>query len=329
MVECVLHVGFGKTGSSALQAYLCRHPELDTPPRHRYVVVDNDGRLLDGEKLQARAAASVHSYVASTPGLWERPDLEAIGRDLDAVSRQGVPVLSQEDWGRRGRQCLDAFALQRLRVRAQVVAYVRPQIEWFNSGWWQWWTWQEEFEKPADILAKWRTRFLYWRRQLDWWARNPCVSRLTVRLYRRNTIADFLQFLGAAGEVQSGEGVVNASLAPLHLKILKSVPHLRGPHTSQFDAVLQRCLPSTEPPPWALEPRVMQSIVEGCRRDNERLIDLLSPQDADEMRRDERWWSIAPYRDRAVTTDDQLQATPAELRRAVEALLRTAADRQC
>ena len=46
-------------------------------------------------------------------------------------------------------------------------------------------------------------------------------------------------------------------------------------------------------------------------------------------RRDERWWSIEPYRDRAVTTDDQLQATPAELRRAVEALLRTAADRQC
>ena len=32
MVECVLHVGFGKTGSSALQAHLCRHPELDTPP---------------------------------------------------------------------------------------------------------------------------------------------------------------------------------------------------------------------------------------------------------------------------------------------------------
>ena len=89
MVECVLHVGFGKTGSSALQAYLCRHPELNTPPRHRYVVVDDDGRLLDGEQLQARAADSVHSYVASTPGLWERSDLEAIGRDLDAVSRNG------------------------------------------------------------------------------------------------------------------------------------------------------------------------------------------------------------------------------------------------
>ena len=54
MVECVLHVGFGKTGSSALQA---------------------------------------------------------------------------ENWGRRGRKCLRAFALQRLGVQAQVVAYIRPQIE--------------------------------------------------------------------------------------------------------------------------------------------------------------------------------------------------------
>ena len=123
MVECILHIGFGKTGTTALQMYLSRHPELGTPQGHRYVVIGNDGRLLHGKQLQAQAAASKYPYM-STPGLWERDDLEAIGRDLDAISRQGVPVLSQEDWARTGRKCLDLHALQRLGIKAQVIAYV-------------------------------------------------------------------------------------------------------------------------------------------------------------------------------------------------------------
>ncbi len=325
MAECVLHVGFGKTGTSALQTHLSRHPELGTPRGHHYVVVDGAGAVVAGDQVRARAAGGSFPYVASVPDLWGRDDLEAIGGKLQAVGRRGVPVLSQEDWGRTGRRCADERALERMGVQAHVVAYVRPQIEWFNSGWWQWWTWQEQFDTPADVLEKWRTRFLWWRRQLDRWAGNPNVSRLTVRLYRRNTIPDFLQLMGADGEVPAGDNVVNASLAPLHIQILKSVSHLRGPHNPQFDWVLQQCLPSAESAPWALEPRIMQAIVDGCRQDNERLLELLSPEDADEMRRDQRWWSSEPYRDRAVATDDELQATPAELVRAVEALLRMAA----
>ena len=127
--------------------------------------------------------------------------------------------------------------------------------------------------------------------------------------------------------MQAGDNVVNASLAPLHIRILKSVSHLRGPHSPQLDWVLQQCLPSAESTPWALEPQIMQAIVDGCREDNERLLELLSPEDADEMRRDPRWWSIEPYCDRPVATDDELQATRAELIRAVGALLPMAAGR--
>ena len=325
--DCVLHIGFGKTGTSALQAHLCRHPELGTPRGHRYVVVNGEGGVLDGDRLRARAAGSPYPYLASTPGLWERGDLDAIGAGLATVRQRGVPVLSQEDWSRTGGKCRDAWALQRLGVRAHVVAYVRPQIEWFNSGWWQWWTWQDQFDVPADVIATWRSAFLCWERQLDRWVRNPNVSRLTVRLYRGDTIPDFLRLLGAAGDAPAGDGPVNASLAPLHIRILKSVPGLRGPHTPQVDWLLQKHLPSAEPSPWALGPEVMQAIVDGCRRDNKRLLKLLSQEDADEMRHDARWWSIEPYRGRAVTTADDLRATPDELARAMAALLRALAAR--
>ena len=100
-----------------------------------------------------------------------------------------------------------------------------------------------------------------------------------------------------------------------------------GPHTPQVDWLLQKHLPSAERTPWALGPEVMQAIVDGCRRDNERLLKLLSPEGADRMRRDPRWWSIEPYRGRAVTTADDLRATPHELAHAVGVLVRALAAR--
>ncbi len=322
MTECVLHIGFGKTGTSALQTHLCRHPELGTPRGHHYVVVDR-GAVAAGDQIRATSTSFPH-YVASEPDLWGRADLEAVGRKLEAVGRRGVPVLSQEDWSRTGRRWVEKRALKRMGVSAHVVAYVRPQVEWFNSGWWQWWTWEKQFDTPADVLEKWRNgRFLWWRRRLDYWrAGCPGVSRLSVRLYRRNTIPDFLRLMGADGPVPAGDNMVNLSLAPQHIRILKSLPHLRGPHDSHIDSVLQQYLPSAESAPWALDPQIMQAIVDGCRKDNERLMELLSPEDAEGMRRDSRWWSIEPYRDRAVVPADKLRATSADLDRAMEGLRR-------
>ena len=328
MIHCVLHIGIGKTGSSALQTYLSRSPELSTPRSHRYVVIDGAGGVFDGEHIRARASSRPLQYLASTPHLWKLEGLEEIGKRLGALGKHSVLVLSQEGWSRRGRDCLEAQGLQRMGVRAQVVAYVRPQIEWFNSGWWQWWTWQEEFKTPADVLERWRNEFLCWRKQLDWWARNPNVSELTVRLYRRDTISDFLKVVGATAEAQASDLAMNSSLSPLHIKMLKFVPHLRGPHTSQVDSVLRKYLPSTEPSPWALRPEDMQRIVEGCHEDNKALMELLSPEDAEEMRHDPRWWSIEPYRERPVVTDDDLKVTLADLRFAVSALLRTLIDKE-
>ena len=102
MDPCVLHIGLPKTGSSALQAYLRRHPKLGTPRRHRYVVIDGAGGVFDAEHSRARGASRPHQYLASTSHLWKREDLEEIGKRLGTLGTHGVLVLSQEDWARRG-----------------------------------------------------------------------------------------------------------------------------------------------------------------------------------------------------------------------------------
>jgi len=326
LVNCVLHIGFGKTGSSALQAYCSRYPDLRSAGGHRYLVIDDGGQVLDGETLRARLAGSSRPYLASSPRLWERADLETVGGRLAAAAPAGsLLILSQEGWDRRGRDCLEADGLRRLGLRARVVAYVRPQIEWFNSAWWQWWTWVDELDTPADLLQRWlggwRPGFMRWSTMLDPWDANPHVDELAVRLYCGNTIPDFLSLVGAPAPASGDDLPVNLSLAPLHIRILKFVPHLRGQHTPQYNWVLQKVLPSAEPAPWALTPDDMQAIVDGCRADNQALLERLAPEDAERMRRDPRWWSIEPYLDRRPATADELQATPQDLGAAIEAML--------
>ena len=149
-----------------------------------------------------------------------------------------------------------------------------------------------------------------------------------MRLHKGNAISDFLGVLGATEVVDSSEPKVNRSLSPLHIKILKSLPGLRKPHTPVFDTIVQRCFPSTERSPWILTNENMQFIVDLCRQDNERLMELLSPEDAQEMKRDQRWWSIEPYRNRPPVTEEDFTMTPDELRSALENVLRALVERR-
>ena len=320
--RCVLHAGFGKTGSTSLQEYLVQHPELPTADRHRYVVINHRGEVMDGQRTGTNSPSS------TTPFLWKLDNLESIGERLVEVAERGIPVISQEQFTRDANRFLKRKVLRRLNAQMQVVVYVRPQIEWFNSGWWQWWEWIDTFRTPSDIVRKWGYGFLRWREQIDWWLKNPDVDQVIVRLYRGNTISDFLDVLGATGQPDTSHSRENPTLSFLYIKILKMFPDLREPNLSgvrfeRYKKFIREHIPSAgEGAPWILTTEDMQLVVDHCREDNKRLMELLSPADAEAMERDQRWWSIESYRDRPLATDDDFVMTPEESETCLKAALR-------
>ena len=324
--RCVLHAGFGKTGSTSLQEYLVRHPELPTDDRHRYVVINRWGEVMDGQRTGTDSPSS------TTPLLWRLDNLESIGERLVEVAERGIPVISQEDFTRNAKLFLERGVLRRLNARMRVVVYVRPQIEWFNSGWWQWWEWIDAFGTPSGILRKWGYGFLKWREQIDWWLKNPDVDEVIIRLYKGDTISDFLGVLGGTAQPDTSHSRENPTLPLLYIKILKMFPDLREPNLpgTRFDRYkkfLMEHIPSTrEKAPWFLTTENMQLVVDHCREDNKRLMECLSPSDADEMERDQRWWSIEPYLDRPLATDEDFVMTPQELESCLKTVLRVSCE---
>ena len=212
-------------------------------------------------------------------------------------------------------------------MRARVVAYVRPQIEWFNSAWWQWWTWRDEFDTPADLLRQWRggwrPGFMRWRTQLAPWLVNPSVDGLTVRLYRRDTLPDFLELLGAAG---TGAGA-RPGREPLAGARAHQNPEVRA----------RTCASSTRPSSTGCCRR-------SCRRPNRRrgcsrrticgrswtaaarttssFCRCWPRRTPHRCAATRGGWSITPYLDRPLAQPADLEATPRDLQKAIEALLR-------
>ncbi|TPK22360.1 hypothetical protein FJ872_07060 [Mesorhizobium sp. B2-5-9] len=62
MANVVFHIGFGKTGSSSLQAYLSRTAgDRLGDSSFVYCAIDRDGEVLSGEELSRRAASGAPS----------------------------------------------------------------------------------------------------------------------------------------------------------------------------------------------------------------------------------------------------------------------------
>lgn len=314
MTQCVLHIGFGKTGTSSLQGFLGKSPMLRTTVPHQYAVIEPSGAVLSGAELTAKAATSPYGYVSSFTNLWQIKDLEAAGRKLADLASTAVPVLSQEDWARNGRAMLQNDVLGKLGVRAHVVVYVRPQIEFFNSGWWQWWTWDPSFKTPSDVLDRWGVAFLQWEEMLKPWQEIKQIEKISVRLFRGDTIADFGQLIGMDVSEQGPRQKLNPSLAPIHIRVLKLAASLRMPEAPLVDELIQELFPSSEKTPWAMSPVHMQRVIDGCREANKRLMQMLDPDDAAAMEADQRWWSIEPFLNRPVFSEAEMAMSQEEFK---------------
>jgi hypothetical protein len=292
----LLHIGFGETGTSALQSYLSFNPEHELPGangRIRYCAIAGDGRLLQADALRSLASLSPHRRVASEPEVCRLQSLTELRQALGSVLREGfVPLLSQEDWGRRAEEFRQAGFLRELGCEAEIIVYVRPQVEWFNAGWWQWWAWDPQFRDPLDVVSAWGPNFMYWADQICAWRDLPGVRKVTVRLHRPDAVSDFFSIWGAnPTRDRRNIPAPEISMAPLLLKILRSAPETATAHQGEAAVVLSRHLKLQGELPWAIDATLASRIVAWTRDDNRRLLGLLDDTSRQEMENDPRWWS--------------------------------------
>lgn len=291
-VKVLLHIGMPKCGSSALQSYLSSADiEHVTKGRCIYVALNDDGRLLSGMPLIRRAQTVPHGYVSSVRAdvinafsaqqkTKIRESLIRLGKDREWI------ILSCEAWGPNPQQFFEDSVFADPNLEVHLLAYVRPQIEWMNSAWWQWGAWTSL--NPRRWIMRERKKAL-WHTLLQAWADKPWVKSLSVRLLDGDIIQDCMSHLGYQ---VSDQALINRSLPEIVLRLFQRHRHLRpDPHASAIDFALNRHLHlNTKDTPWIIGPIIAKELVDFFREDNEQLALLLSPQQRERMISDPRWW---------------------------------------
>lgn len=297
MRKAVFHIGNGKTGSTSLQSFLSFNASLDgAEDAYEYCAIRPNGAVESGDWILQEAERSVLNNAVSSPDIATLEDTSLLQSGLEEIWNRGkVPIFSQEDWFRRGAEFERAQLFARLGLTARIVVYVRPQVEWFNSAWWQWWAWDERFTTPEDVLEEWGTSFLCWDKFIKVWRRLHNVSELSVRIHTGDVVRDFCDTLTAKPPKKQKARRENVSMSEDLIKLYNSFPKMRQPHSSYIDAILTDKLGLGGGAPWVLTPDVTQKIISACAADNEKLYERLDETSAAAMKSDNRWWSADAY----------------------------------
>jgi hypothetical protein len=286
-----------KCGSSALQVFLSSPAfEKATNGRCAYLALHADGKLWRGDPLIEHAASSPRGYCSSHLGdaisAFTPNQKQQVRRLLNDLSRKyDTLILSCEGWGQNPQRLTDDCIFADDAFHVEVLAYVRPQLEWINSAWWQWGAWTA---LPAGQWINRQRRMAQWDALARQWAAKPWVKKIDVRLIDGDVVQDFMHYLGFQVPAQPR---VNQSLPGILLRVLQHNRQLRaGPHDSAIDFVLARHLQlDAGGTPWILGPRKVEELLAFFRHENEQLANRLSSEQRETMLDDPRWWQAEPY----------------------------------
>jgi hypothetical protein len=289
-MKLTLHCGAPKCGSSALQSVLTHEPVLRSRSGARvvYGVLDRTRGLIAGQDLLRDGKGPRARRTSMDANRFDSLDVSQVRDALHRIAADEL-ILSCEGWFSQSR-FFDAL-LRGLNVPVRVVAYVRPQVAWMNSAWWQWGAWgTHSFDRAIGA----RLRLVQWNGFAADWEAVPQVEQVIVRLLPKDVVQDFYEEVlhVPVPVLEAGTGEVNRSLPGSLLRLFQRHRELRpGPHDSEIEYVLGKT-------PWVLDETVVGKILEASHAGNLALLDRLPPEQAVQMRADPRWWEVAAYGDK-------------------------------
>lgn len=309
MQKLYLHVGFGKCGSSAIQAALTENHTVATAGGEaRYAAVLPTCDILTGERLREYAACLPHRYAVSSPGIpnlaaaapFRKKLLQAFG--TAAFGGDSIWILSQEAWGKRPDKFVEAGWLEALGCEIEVVAYMRPQVEWLNSACWQWFYWKDGGGDASQSHRLAGPRAMDWNHWLEQWEKVPGVTKVTARILPRDAVADFFSIIQADPGTLVSNPANNVTLPLEIMSLLSRLGPVRKNNGSIVDFVLQQRLATKGSKPWAISAETAAEVIARHKDSNARLLARLDDASAEAMRNDPRWWDAGVYAD--VRVDD-------------------------
>jgi hypothetical protein len=258
----ILHIGIGKTGSSAIQAAL-RRGRSQLLRQHVLIPDDELGGGTRVVGVQSMFFERLHPVDAAR--------IEYVTRRLEALrrlaARRGAHtvVVSAENLINR-REFASLFSQARELFDIEVVAYVRRQDDFIIAAWSQWY-----FKTSPDFRAWCDTvkgRFGDWDRVLTDWEQVLGDVKYSVRVYDRerlvdnDVVADFFATIGVSTDQLTGgkrvlakpsvidramrvlgvgQGPVNRSLNEIAMRLAaRNAQHYRDARDNRFTDLLSR-----------------------------------------------------------------------------------------
>lgn len=154
--EIVVHVGDGKTGTSAIQKTLRQHPHLLAEAGIQYL-----GLMLEQatqRKYGWQRAAGIEAFHALEPAQATAELVDALRNCIASARESGIRRLVVSNETLLGRSAPTIAALQQLRdegIGITVVAYVRRHDGWARSAYLQWGLRHKTYDGPLRDFGGW------------------------------------------------------------------------------------------------------------------------------------------------------------------------------
>ncbi|AKF25724.1 hypothetical protein YH65_10250 [Sulfurovum lithotrophicum] len=313
MVETIIHIGFGKCGSTALQYSLSNTPILKANRKKykniKYITIDKNGQLYSGNNLRERLLFTA-SRSLSTASLtyfkgFSDEILNALRVKLSKLSNNNnsLLVLSCESWVKRADIFRENAILEKLNMRAQVICYARNPVEWINSAWWQWGAWSNQnLDSYIDRMVD--KRVSKWSNELEEWRNIVGPENLKVKILPNDIVEDFYNMIGV--ELTSDQdNRANSSLPKEILRFYQQHRELRkSEHENQLDFILSRYLKldsTFSKAPWVLSEEQVDRILKKTKESNIKLMEFIDPDSRKMNMGDERWWSKTAFEKKTIS----------------------------